>query len=66
MHGIQSDVSVNHPNQYFVESQNVLNGKHVNRAAERGMPQGGKMAASTTQDLWDEDKDLESFDVDIQ
>jgi DNA primase large subunit len=46
-HSIQSDVSINHPNQYFVESQNVLDGKHVNRAAERGMPEGGKMAAST-------------------
>jgi DNA primase large subunit len=72
-HGIQSDVNINHPNQYFVESQNVLSesqnvlsDKHVNRATERGMPDGRKVAASATEDLWGTDVDLESFDVDMQ
>jgi DNA primase large subunit len=46
MHSIESGVSINHPNQYFVDSQNVLGAKHINRPAERGMPEGGKMAAS--------------------
>jgi DNA primase large subunit len=46
-HGIQSDVNINHPNEYFVESQNVLSGKHGNKVAERGTTVGGKMAAST-------------------
>jgi DNA primase large subunit len=64
-HGIQSDVSINHPNQYFVDSQNVLSGKHVNGVAERGMAEGGKTAASATEDLWGGDKELESFDVDM-
>ncbi|PNF32166.1 DNA primase large subunit [Cryptotermes secundus] len=65
-HGIQSDVNINHPNQYFMDSQNVLSGKHVNGVAERGMPEGKKMAASAIEDLWGDDKELESIDVDVQ
>jgi hypothetical protein len=63
-HGVQFDVSINHPNQYFTESQNVFSDKHVKKVTERGVPEGSKMSASTA-DLWGDDKDLESFNVDM-
>jgi DNA primase large subunit len=64
-HGEQCDEGISHPNQYFVESQNVLSGKQGIRAAETGMAAEKKNATATTDDVWGDDMDLESFSVDM-
>jgi hypothetical protein len=65
-HGVQFDVTINHPNQYFVESQKVFSGKHDVKTAATGVPVGEKLDTSDIGDVWGDDKDLESINVDIQ
>ena len=65
-HGMQNDVNINHPNQYFVESQAVFNGKRDVKAVARGVPVGEKLDTSGMQDVWGDDMDLQSIDVDIK
>jgi DNA primase large subunit len=65
-HGVQSDGVIGHPNQYFKESQKVFNGKHDVKGAAKGVPVREKLDTSDLGDVWGDDKDLESIDVDIQ
>lgn len=64
-HGEQCDEGINHPNQYFMESQKMLSGKQNTRATETGMAVEKKIPAATTGDMWGDDMDLGSFNVDM-
>jgi DNA primase large subunit len=65
-HGVQSDVSIMHPNQYFMESQNVLTGKTGMKRADAVVPVGKqKLAAAATEDVWGDDMIVEAFNTDM-
>jgi DNA primase large subunit len=65
-HGVQFDVNINHPNHYFQESQKVFSGKHDVKAAAKGVPVREKLDTSDMEEVWGDDNDLQSIDVDIQ
>jgi hypothetical protein len=63
---VQFHVAINHPNHYFEESQKVFNGKDDVKAAAKGVPVREKLDTSDMGDVWGDDKDLQSIDVDMQ
>ena len=61
-HGINTAVGINHPNQYFTESQQVLGNKQ-NNTTEVGKPVPKKTTVEA--DAWGEDIDLENLNFDM-
>ncbi|KAJ9593453.1 hypothetical protein L9F63_014982 [Diploptera punctata] len=69
-HGVKTELGINHPNQYFLESQEILGGKHKtehNNAKEvaNGTTKDAPKNSSVEADAWNEDMNLEGFDMDI-
>ncbi|XP_021940458.1 DNA primase large subunit-like isoform X2 [Zootermopsis nevadensis] len=64
-HGAQCDEGIIHPNQYFVQSQNVLRAKRGIGEAETGAAVENKNTAAGMDDVWGDDLDLEAIAVDM-
>ena len=69
-HNANTEVGINHPNQYFVESQDVLGGKNKpehsnNTITANDTPKVASKKSTVEEDAWNENMDLESFDIDV-
>ncbi|XP_069674983.1 DNA primase large subunit [Periplaneta americana] len=58
-HGVQVDVAINHPNQYFLESQDVLAGNHDIKTERTAPAKKPTVSTSKTDDVWGEDMDID-------